>query len=62
MIDAMLSTAFTAQHVFFALAGDHNEAPYGVLLGLAVIALLEIGAGLWLIHAGEAQHHHHHRR
>jgi hypothetical protein len=61
MFDSMLSTAFSAPHVLFALAGDHNEAPYGVLLGLAVIAVLEILAGMWLIHSGEAQHRHHHR-
>lgn len=57
MIDSMLSTVLSAQHIVFALAGDHNEASFGVILGLAIIAALEIAAGMWLIHAGEAQHH-----
>jgi hypothetical protein len=60
MIDSMLSTALGAQHVIFAFTGDSTDAPYGVLLGLIIIAALEIAAGLWLIHVGEANHHHHH--
>jgi hypothetical protein len=55
MIDAMLSTVLSTPHVVFAL---QNEAAYGVIVGLAIIAALEIAAGLWMIHAGEAQHHH----
>jgi|SwirhisoilCB3_FD_contig_21_32471629_length_281_multi_5_in_0_out_0_1 hypothetical protein len=61
MIDATLSTVFNAQHLLFALDRYHSEASYGVILGLLIIAAAEIGAGLWLIHAGEAQHHHRRR-
>jgi hypothetical protein len=59
MLDAMLSTVFNAQHVLFALDRYHSHASYGVIVGLLVIAAAEIGAGLWLIHSGEASHHHH---
>ena len=59
MFDTVLSTAFSAQHVLFALASNHNDSPYGVILGLGIIAALEVAAGMWLIHAGEAQHRHH---
>lgn len=57
MVQAMLSSALTTPHLVFALAGDHNEVPYGVLLGLAIIAALEIAAGLWMIHLGETRQH-----
>ncbi len=58
MIHSMLSTALVAPHTVFALASNHNDAPYSVILGLAIIAALEIGAGFLMIRSGDSRHRH----
>ncbi len=45
----------TAQPIFWALTTpDHTQVAFRVIGGLAVIAALEILAGLWMIHAGHS--------
>jgi hypothetical protein len=32
---------------------DHNQIAWGVLIGLGILILAEIGAGLWMMHSGD---------
>jgi hypothetical protein len=42
-----------SQHIFWALSAfGSNEIADGVIVGLAVLAVVEIAAGLWLVRAG----------
>lgn len=41
------------QPLFALLASQNNEVAYRVILGLALIAAAWIGAGLWIVKAGE---------
>jgi hypothetical protein len=56
----MMSTALLApvalQPVFAMLTADRTEVSYRVVIGLALVALAWIAAGLWLIHVGEKNH------
>jgi len=58
------TSLFTAAHVqplvWALLTADHTEVAFRVILGLALIALCWIAAGLWLIHVGERNHRIHH--
>lgn len=50
-----LITGVSLQPTFFALlTADHTEVSYRVVVGLALVALAWIAAGLWLIHVGES--------
>jgi hypothetical protein len=50
MLNTLLATA--AHPMFVALASrDNAEAPYRTLLGLALIALVQIAAGLFMLRA-----------
>jgi len=53
-------TGATVQPLVLALlTGDRTEVSFRVILGLAIIALAWIAAGLWLIHVGERNHRTH---
>ena len=55
-----LFTAANVQPLVWALVtSDHTEVSFRVILGLAIVALAWIAAGLWLIHVGERNHRPH---
>ena len=50
---ATLFTGLDIHPVVFALlTKDHSEVAFRVIIGLGLIALVWILAGLWLMHAG----------
>jgi len=50
-------TGANVQPLVWALfTADHTEVSFRVILGLAIVALAWIAAGLWLIHVGERNH------
>jgi len=60
MASASLFTGVDIQPLVWALlTGDHTEVSYRVIVGLGVIALVWIAAGLWLIHVGDHNHRMH---
>ena len=56
MLSTSLSTTADLQPILWALlTSDGNEVSFFVLIGLAVVAIVWIAAGLWMIHAGEVR-------
>jgi hypothetical protein len=54
MAFATLVTGADIQPLVWALlTSDHTEVSFRVVIGLAIVALGWIAAGLWLIHVGE---------
>jgi hypothetical protein len=50
-------TIASFQPILWALLTlDRTEVSYRVIVGLGLIALVWIAAGLWLIHVGEKNH------
>jgi len=45
--------------VWALLTADHSQVAFRVIIGLGVIALVWIAAGLWLIHVGNENHRVH---
>jgi len=57
MSDTSLFTGLDLHPITWALlTADRAEVSFRVILGLGVIALAWIAAGLWLIHVGERNH------
>jgi hypothetical protein len=55
-----LVTGANVQPLAWALfTADHTEVAFRVILGLGIIAIAWIAAGLWLIHVGERNHRIH---
>ena len=59
-LTSMLTAANVQPLVWALFTADHTEVSFRVILGLAIIALVWIAAGLWLIHVGERNHRIHH--
>lgn len=51
MLGSPLATLFVP-HVVWALMNTNNQTAIGVVVGLALIALAWIAAGLWMVAAG----------
>jgi hypothetical protein len=58
----MLQSLFSPDtyQVVWAFTGGTTEAAYRVILGLGIIAAIQIALGLWMVKAGEGHRHHHH--
>jgi len=55
-MSTVLLTSIALQPVWALLTADGSEVAFRVIIGLGLIALAWIAAGLWLIHIGEKNH------
>jgi len=47
------------QPVWAVGLSDHSEIAWGVLVGLIILIVAEIGAGVWLMRSGDPRRIHH---
>jgi hypothetical protein len=53
-----LSADLVTHPVWAVGLSDHSEIAWGVLVGLIILILAEIAAGLWLMHSGDPRRIH----
>lgn len=56
-IASLASAALTPSTIWALQGAGQTGVAYRVLVGLVILAAVEIAAGLWLVHVGERQHH-----
>jgi len=50
---------FLTHPVWAVSLSDHSEIAWGVLVGLIILIVAEIGAGVWLMRSGDPRRIHH---